>query len=177
MKKCFIYLCLFTLTISLCACSFLSGFFKSDDQIAKEKLDAVLQALEIEDSEALKKLFSPKAISESDNFENDLQALFDYFDGVTVSVGEYSPLHVSKKRDEDLERKIIYSTYDIQTDKQTYRIAMQDIIYNTYEENNVGIYSLYIIIMSEDTDPTYAYNGDGKYTPGINIGIKNIIHH
>ena len=37
------------------------------------------------------------------------------------------------------------------------------------------INSLYIVIKSDDTDPNYAYRGDDKNTPGINIGIKNII--
>lgn len=177
MKKYGILLFLVVLLISLCACS-LGGknLFKpkSDQQIANERLDAFLQALENKDNKTLKSLFSAKAVSESDSFENDLQSMLDYFEGVTASYNNQSPISVEKERDEDFEKKTIFSTYDIQTDKQTYRIAIQDVIYNTYDEDDVGIHSLYIIIMSDDTDPNYAYRGDGKNTPGINIGIKNI---
>ena len=59
------------------------------------------------------------------------------------------------------------------TDKQTYRIAIQDCVIDETNSANVGIWSLYIIKMEDDTDPSFAYWGDGKNTPGININIKN----
>ena len=101
--------------------------------------------------------------------------LIDYFDGKTIFYNNQCALNASRTREDDFEKKTISSTYDVETDKQIYRIAIQDVITNTLDQNDVGINSLYIIIKSEDTDPNYAYRGDGKNTPGINIGIKNII--
>ena len=174
MKKLAILFLLCVLCIALCSCS-LNGTIKSDQQIANERLDAFLQALENKDAETLTGLFSATAVSKSNDFDNDLKSLLDYFEGVTLSYNKESPISVEKERDEDFEKKTIYSTYDVQTDKQTYRIAIQDVIDNTSNESDIGIHSLYIITMSDDTDPDYAYRGDGKNTPGIHIGIKNII--
>ena len=177
-KKFLVCFCIFTLIINLCACSADGkNMFKtkSDQDIANEKLDKVLQALENNDPEALKKLFSVNAINSSDSFESDLQLLIDYFDGKTIFYNNQCALNVSRTREDDFEKKAISSTYDVETDKQIYRIAIQDVITNTLDQNDVGINSLYIIIKSDDTDHNYAYRGDGKNTPGINIGIKNII--
>ena len=177
-KKFLVCFCIFTLIINLCACSADGkNMFKtkSDQDIANEKLDKVLQALENNDPAALKNLFSVNAINSSDSFESDLQLLIDYFDGKTIFYNNQCALNVSRTREDDFEKKTISSTYDVETDKQIYRIAIQDVITNTLDQNDVGINSLYIIIKSDDTDPNYAYRGDGKNTPGINIGIKNII--
>lgn len=46
---------------------------------------------------------------------------------------------------------------------------------DTANIDNLGIHSLYIIKSEEDTDISFAYWGDGKDTPGINIGIKNVL--
>ncbi len=165
--------------LSLILCSCYNGFgefYKSDQEIANERLDLLLTALKNKDKDTLRSLFSKKAINYDEDFENSIDVLLEYFHGETFEHDYDSPLNVEMERDHDLVKKIIYSSYDVKTETQTYRIAIQDIITNTYEKNNVGIYSLYIIIASEDADLQYTYRGDGKDTPGINIGIKNAIY-
>lgn len=163
----------------LCSCSInignLGRYFKSDQQIARERLDLLLSSLQNKDRNALSSLFSEKSIKDAKDFQNNIDKLFEYFEGTNIKYDDYSPLNIENKRDGNLVKKTIYSSYDVQTETQTYRIAIQDIITNTYEKDNVGFYSIYIIILSEDTDPQYTYRGDGNDTPGINIGIKNVI--
>ena len=48
---------------------------------------------------------------------------------------------------------------------------------DTADADNVGIRSLYIIRLADDTDPQFAYRGDEKYTPGININKTSKIPH
>ena len=44
-----------------------------------------------------------------------------------------------------------------------------------YKKYEIEIHAMDVLIKKEDdTDPQMGYGGDGKYTPGINIGIKNI---
>lgn len=63
---------------------------------------------------------------------------------------------------------------DVVTNVREYRFLFLDITVDDYNPDNVGIWSLYVIKKEDDTDPQMGYGGDGKYTPGINIGIKNI---
>ena len=58
-----------------------------------------------------------------------------------------------------------------------YRFAMEYMLLDTADADNVGIRSLYIIRLADDTDPQFAYRGDEKYTPGININKKSRIPH
>ena len=76
-----------------------------------------------------------------------------------------------KENDEILQ--IMDSTYDVKTTKSEYRITIQYVVKDTANNDNVGIHSLYIIKTAEDITSQSAYWGDGKHTPGINIGIKN----
>ena len=51
---------------------------------------------------------------------------------------------------------------------QKYYIAIRECTKDDFDNNNVGVISIYII-KSEDWDEDYIYRGDGKWTPGINI--------
>ena len=55
--------------------------------------------------------------------------------------------------------------------------TMEYMLLDTADADNVGIRSLYIIRLADDTDPQFAYRGDEKYTPGININKKSRIPH
>lgn len=70
-----------------------------------------------------------------------------------------------------------YATYDVETTQDKYRFAMEYMLLDTADADNVGIRSLYIIRLADDTDPQFAYRGDEKYTPGININKKSRIPH
>lgn len=73
--------------------------------------------------------------------------------------------------------KCLYATYDVETTQDKYRFAMEYMLLDTADADNVGIRSLYIIRLADDTDPQFAYRGDEKYTPGININKKSRIPH
>ena len=50
-----------------------------------------------------------------------------------------------------------------------YRFAMEFMLQDTADADNVGIRSLYVIRLADDPNPQRAYRGDGENTPGINI--------
>ena len=99
--------------------------------------------------------------------------MFDYFHGTMASYNDWAgPNVIAGNNDDGTGRywKRYYSTYDIETTQDKYRLAMEIIMTDTTDAGNVGIRSLYIIRFEDDTDQDCAYRGDGAYTPGINIG-------
>lgn len=155
------------------------GRYSRDEQAdANAKMDKILEALKNKDKEALKALFSLNAIAQTEKFDQNIIDLFDYFQGDFVSYNDWSAVNLDGGINDDgtgRNWKVLYSTYDVETSKQKLRFAIQDYVQDTADANNIGIHSLYIIKMEDDTDPNFAYRGDDKYTPGINIGIKNVL--
>ena len=148
-----------------------------DQAYANAQMDKVLEAIKNRDSDALKSMFSKKALGQEE-LDQSIIDLFDFFQGDFISYDDWSAINVEEGLNDDgtgRRWKALYSTYDVETNKQKYRIAIQDFILDTADSNNVGISSFYIIKFENDTDPNIAYRGDDKYTPGINFNIKNVL--
>ena len=155
------------------------GRYSHDDQgDANAKMDKVLEAIKNKDKGSLKKMFSIKAISEAKDFDQSIIDLFDYFLGDFISYNDWGGPGVHEGINDDgtsRNWKSIDSSYDVKTSKQIYRFAIQEYTQDTANSDNVGIQSLYIIKMEDDTDPQFGYRGDNKNTPGISINIKNAL--
>ena len=136
-----------------------TSLFKSDSDQATERAAVLFTAIENKDKQACEKLFAKK-VRNSQDFDKQIEELFEYFDGKVVSYEE-NGLQTSSSSEEG------------EQSKEYYRVALLDVIYDDFDSDNCGIHSLYIIKANEDTDLTYSYWGDHKYTKGINIGIKN----
>lgn len=184
MKKKFLFVALISLTITLLLSSCSLGesnlwnrFNDTDEKTANSRMDKVLEAIKNKDKDALKAMFSKKSITQAEEFDQSITNLFDYFQGDFVSYNNWGgPMSEGGINEDGSGRnwKRIDSTYDVKTSKNEYRFAIQEYIQDTADKNNVGVWSLYIIKMEDDIDPQFAYWGDGKDTPGINIGIKSM---
>ena len=180
MKKISIVFLLFLLsiTLSLTSC-FMNGsnifarFFDTDRTTANKTFDSLIDAIKNKDKSALTSLFSKNAVEPITDFDTQVTALFDFYEGNVASYDDWAGPYVEHSWEDDQELKVMYSTYDIDTGEQIYRLAIRTVVIDTLSPDNVGIWSLYIIKMEDDPTPNYAYRGDGKDTPGINIGIKN----
>lgn len=118
---------------------------------------------------------SKNAISESKNFAQSVTGLFDFYEGDFISYNDWGGPEVFTEREDGQIIKRMNSTYDVETSKEKYRIAIQNVVDDTTNSDNVGIRSFYIIKAENDTDLQFAYRGDGEYTPGIHFNIKNSI--
>ena len=144
-----------------------------DQKISNQKLEEILDAIQAKNKNRIILSFSPEAIKKTDNFELSIDTLFDYFYGTVESYNDWGgPITVTTKENDEI-LQIMDSTYDVKTTKSEYRITIQYVVKDTANNDNVGIHSLYIIKTAEDITSQSAYWGDGKHTPGINIGIKN----
>jgi hypothetical protein len=175
MKK-MIFLCII-LSMFLCACS--TGgdgvMLDADAKKANKQFEKVIEALESKDTAMLTSLFSLNSIQTLDNFDESIEQIMNYYVGEKVSYNKDGGAALVESSVEDGEYiQTMQSTYDLYTTKGAYRVAIKSVSKDTVDPNNIGIHSLYIIKMSDDTYPEYAYWGDALFTPGINIGIPNI---
>ena len=145
-------------------------FARNNNQIANEQLEALLEAIQSKNAQAVKELFSDNAWAESGNMEKSILVLFDYFQGELVSYKSWAGPSVHATKNHGEYWKSYDCTYDFETTQDKYRLAMEIITVDTTDADNIGIRSLYIIRFEDDTRPNFAYWGDGEHTPGINIG-------
>ncbi len=145
-------------------------FARNNNQIANEQLEALLEAIQSKNTQAVKELFSDNAWAESGNMEKSILVLFDYFQGELVSYKNWAGPSVHATKNHGEYWKSYDCTYDFETTQDKYRLAMEIVTVDTADADNIGIRSLYIIRFEDDTDQNCAYWGDGEHTPGINIG-------
>ncbi len=166
-----VIMCLF-----LAACSIADGgsmFFESDTKTANNYIEKVLNTIESKNYEQLESLFANNCLSEIESFDLSAEELFDYFDAEVISYDDWGGGEVDTIKEDDSIVKTFWSTLDVKTNKETYRIMMKYITQDTNDTDNIGLHSLYIIRAKDDFDISFAYWGDGNDTLGINIGIKN----
>lgn len=155
---------------SLCGCSMRKSFLMMDDEsIANKQFEKLIDAIQTQDIDAVRALFSENALKEAENADESIRDLFDYFQGELISYNDWGGPGVTAEMEYGDYQKIYDSTYDFETTQDKYRLAMEIITADTTDTGNVGIRSLYIIRFEDDTDQNCAYRGDGAYTPGINI--------
>lgn len=145
-------------------------FTRNDKAIANERFEALIDAIQARDGDAVRALFSKNVLRETGNLEDAIPALFDYFQGKMLSYDDWGAMSTHAKKNDGEYWKSYDCTYDLETTQDKYRLAMEFITVDTADKDNAGIRSLYIIRFADDTDQERAYRGDGNDTPGINIG-------
>ena len=178
MRKAITIIVTLSLLLMLCACfgkgeGMFRRKFDQDQEYANKQLNILLDAIENEDKNLVKSLFSKNTISNVQNFETSIEDLFEYFKGTAPVWNDQCPQVVDGGYEGESERIIITSSYDIKTSEDSYRISFRACRVDTANPDNIGIWSLYIILLKDDTNSQYTYWGDGKNTIGINIGIPN----
>lgn len=153
---------------------FYNDFYKANEkEVANAKLEELLNAIQNKDQERLRSLFAKNALSKAKDFDMNMEKLLDYYEGDYISYDDWGgPL--TEEETIDAWIKTIKPSYDIKTSKRSYRVAFELRTVDTGDSDNIGLWSIDIIKAENDNDLTYAYWGDLKYTPGINIDIKNI---
>ena len=145
----------------------------TDHQKAQELIETVLKAIQDEDHQKLKSLFSQTTLNQLQSFDESVDELFYYFQGSVESFDDGAGPFVSTTKEDNLVFQLMESSFVVKTDVCEYRFAMQYITKGHPE--NIGITSLYVIRTTDDENLDYMYWGDGKFTPGIHIAVPNVI--
>lgn len=163
------------LSALLCSCA-LGGegvTMDKDQRKVNQKFEEVLTALQTQDSSTLRLLFSEESLQKAEAFDETVPELFVYFEGSVESVNDWGACYVETSKEDNQIVQSMEATYDVKTTKGDFRFAVRYVAQDTVNPNNVGIHSLYIVKAQDDSSLEYAYWGDGKFTPGIHIGIPN----
>ena len=138
------------------------------------KLEELLEAIENQDSSAIMSLFSESSKENIEEFEASTKELINYYSGVHQSIDSLIGAPITHSRDEKTgEQRTLANAFEVTTSECVYRIWLAWNEKDTANSENVGINSFYIINKEDDINLFAGYCGDGKGTPGINIGIQN----
>lgn len=150
----------------------------NSDEIAKARLEEVINVLESRDKDALKAMFSKQALNESADFDSSAADLFDLFQGEVASWEKSSGPTVFESNSHGHKTKKISSYYYVTTDKQKYFFLMDDYPVDTDYPDNVGLYLLLVVKADDrkkiyDGDQKILFDGDQEITrAGIYIPLK-----
>lgn len=174
MRKIILSIILFILTLTFTSCSSDEGtgrgsFGDNNEKIADKTFNEIITAVKLEDDSKIVDMFS-NSIKSEDNLSQSALMFFDFIHGDIVSFSSASEAGVGAdyRAETGKRRKEIQSSFSITTTESTYYIAIRECIKDDFDDNNVGLMSIYIIESNNWTDD-YVYRGDGKWTPGINI--------
>ena len=166
MKQKIIQLLVVLICLSL-LCSCTGGYAVRIDEgkMADDRIEQIVAALKENNIESLKSLFSAKAISEAENFENDFDRLFQFFQG-TIETWERDSLAADRSIDYGKQSLMIRYGILISTDIEDYSLFIIDYNIDTINPDNEGIYMLEIWKQSYDGEWD---SWQERMVPGISI--------
>jgi len=119
----------------------------SDKEKANAVMEPLVEALEEKDVESVKELFSTYAFENSDNLEEKIGELMDYYPGydgeyeVTVSTEEYMNRGVGWY--------VLYAHYHLTKDDKPYEIMLTILSREDREPDKIGLYSIQVMESEE----------------------------
>ncbi|HYE69065.1 MAG TPA: DUF5104 domain-containing protein [Anaerovoracaceae bacterium] len=123
----------------------------NDEEIAKARFKEVIEALENQDGDALKMLFSNQSLESSDDFDGSMTDLLGFFNGRIDSWEKLDGNAVFESNDHGHVTKMVSSYYYVTTDNQKYFFLLDDYPVDTDHPENVGIYLL-LAVKAEDEE-------------------------
>lgn len=159
-------------TVLLSSCLLRGGggrriILDDSDMKADARLEQILEVLAKNDKDGLKAMFSKQALSEAKDFDGQADYLFDFFQGTVESwkrTGFTAPMEI-KNGKKSVE---LISWYTVTTDKDIFCFFVIDYSVDTFNPDNVGLYTL-SAIKEKDEETQFTYWQDmeiaGIYRP------------
>ncbi|MCL2164869.1 MAG: DUF5104 domain-containing protein, partial [Oscillospiraceae bacterium] len=132
----------------------LGGVIIIEESKADARIEQIISALKDRDSEALKSLFSKKALDEANNFDNEVENLLEFLQGDIVS-WERDGWASDQSSDHGKTTLMIRPGFFVVTDLEEYSFFLIDYNIDTIDPDNEGLY------MIEVTKSSYS----GSYEP------------
>ena len=115
----------------------------SREQRADKRMEEIILAIKGNDKVTLSSLFSMNALNEANDFDNELNSLFNYIQGDIV-LWERVSLATSERRQYGSRSLMIRFAIAISTDIDDYRLYVIDYNIDNIEQDNEGLYMLEI---------------------------------
>ncbi len=157
------------IVLYLASCS-VGDYLLSDESRAVVTLEVIVHAVNDNDAEALAYLFSNNVLTEKSDFLDTSKVFIEFVGGEIITYSEPADNGISSSEEFEYGkmRKEIQHSVTIETTSGRYHIAILECVIDDFDEENVGVTSIYII-NAENWQNDYVYRGDGNWTPGINI--------
>jgi hypothetical protein len=160
-----VLLILLTNSFMLTSCLYRGGpVYVGEERAAKKRIKEILAAIENKDKEAMKALFSKKALAEVNDFDEGVDYLFDFFQG-DVQSWEIDAWSSGESIERGKKSIMLRVWYIVTTDKEKYMFFVIDYIKDTMNPDNAGLYTLRVI-KAEDEETEFGYWQD-MVIPGI----------
>jgi hypothetical protein len=173
MKKRFLIAFLLISILLFNSCFFLEPTGDNSREAAEAHIKKVADALQNHDKDALKAMFSKKALAEAKDIDGKMDYLFNFFEGKVLSL-EFDGCLGSGKNDYGHKIKDMKAGEYVYTDKQKYMIFIWEYVLDTDHPDNVGIYMLQVI-KAEDEDKESARINNTFYA-GIYMPLAPGLH-
>ena len=120
----------------------------SDERAATKCYEQVVKALEKQDKEAIKSMFSKQALGEAEDFDENLDQLFEIFDS-KFEPYNFDHGYVGERIDYGKREKEIHLGFDIKVNESTF-FYLIDYPVNTLNPDKKGLYALRVTGFEED---------------------------
>ena len=135
---------------------------------AEKTLKIVLGAMEEKDGEALKAVFSQDALNNAENIDDEINSLFEFFQGKVVSWDDDAGLGVDEEFKNGLILRRTVFFVNVTTEEQEYFIYLLEYPIDKEHPNNVGLHTLRVMKMEDEEQ--FGYWQDNMF-PGIKSGV------
>ena len=125
--------------------------FNDDDQKADARMEEIISAIKERDRKALRSLFSQKALGEVENFDDDMDFLFDFVKGNIISWERDDGISSDETISYGKRSLMIRSLYEVITNTEEYYFFVVDYNVDTINPDNAGVYMLEVMT-SEGND-------------------------
>ncbi len=122
-----------------CGC----GIVYEESAQRKVRIESIVSAIEGEDKEALKALFSTNVLEEADDLDAGIDAVFEFIKG-DILFWDAGALHGSRSYEEGKKSFMLRYQFELVTDEDSYKFSLIDYPVDTIESDNKGLYALYI---------------------------------
>ena len=145
MKRFLFILIAVLLAFGLASCSALKGGVWSADnrQTAEDRFQQIMMAIEEKDTEGLKNMFSPNALEEAEDIDGGIAYFLDFFKGDNWRSTDLAYVADTSTGHGDISITIECKSTVVA--KGTYIIFFIDIIKDTKDPDNVGLYMIQIL--------------------------------
>lgn len=138
-----------------------------DSSYYDDRLMQILDALQSGNKEMIRSSFSANAIAEAGNFDAQLDALFDFFQGDVQSWVQRGASE-SNNRHKHIRKSSFNAWYQVDTASKSYLFFIVECTMDTEQPNNIGMQTLRVI-HTEDKEALFPSWEEieipGIYTP------------
>lgn len=128
---------------------YLTKVAREEDEQSDEMMQSIVDALEAQDSNALKKLFSPYALKNAENLDEKIEELMNFYPG--SNEGIEGDCISERKANYGNITLILTGDYTVTNDGKEYEVSFITIPQNDEEPEKEGLYLLEV--MTEEAKP------------------------